>query len=102
MKSAGQLATPNDEQACNLQMVFIEEEFYELLHAYSNLRREDVIKEACDVIWVTYGLLHAMDVDIDEAFCRVSDSNHSKIPFTFKDGKVQKGPNYQAPVLSDL
>tara|TARA_R100000781_G_scaffold348_1_gene514 strand:- start:84 stop:467 length:384 start_codon:yes stop_codon:yes gene_type:complete len=102
MKNAGQLAIPNDEEACNLQMVFVEEEFYELLHAYSNLGREDIIKEACDVIWVTYGLLLAMGVDVDEAFERVYDSNQSKLPFTYKDGKVQKGPNYQKPDLSKL
>ena len=83
-------------------MVFIEEEFYELLHAHSNLKREDVIKEACDVIWVTYGLLHSMGVDIDEAFDKVSDSNNSKLPFTYKEGKVQKGPNYKKPNLSEL
>ncbi len=102
MKNAGQLAIPNDEEVCNLQMVFIEEEFYELLHAYSNLSREEIIKEACDVIWVTYGLLHAMGVNIDEAFERVFDSNQSKLPFTYKNGKVQKGPNYQKPDLSKL
>ena len=102
MKNAGQLATPNDEEACNLQMVFIEEEFYELLHAFNNLKREDVIKEACDVIWVTYGLLHSMGVDVDEAFDKVSDSNNSKLPFTYKNGKVQKGPNYNKPDLSKL
>ena len=102
MQSAGQLATPNAEEACNLQMVFIEEEFYELLHAHSNLKREDVIKEACDVIWVTYGLLHSMGVDIDEAFDKVSDSNNSKLPFTYKEGKVQKGPNYKKHNMSEL
>ena len=83
-------------------MVFIEEEFYELLHAFNNLKREDVIKEACDVIWVTYGLLHSMGVDVDEAFDKVSDSNNSKLPFTYKNGKVQKGPNYNKPDLSKL
>ena len=102
MKSAGQLATPNDQEACNLQMVFIEEECYELLHAYNNLGREDIIKEACDVIWVTYGLLHSMGVNVDEAFDRVSESNNSKLPFTFKNGKVQKGPNYKKPDLKAL
>ena len=102
MESAGQLATANDEEACNLQMVFVEEEFYELLHSYNNLGREDVIKEACDLIWVTYGLLHAMGVDANTAFGKVSDSNMSKIPFTYKDGKVQKGPNYRKPNLKDL
>tara|TARA_R100000781_G_scaffold109858_1_gene74995 strand:+ start:243 stop:494 length:252 start_codon:yes stop_codon:yes gene_type:complete len=83
-------------------MVFVEEEFYELLHAYSNLQRSDVIKEAVDLIWVTYGLLHSMGVDIDEAFEKVSNSNNSKLPFTYKNGKVQKGPNYKKPNLSAL
>ena len=83
-------------------MVFIEEEFYELLHAHSNLKREDVIKEACDLIWVTYGLLHSMGVDVDTAFGKVSDSNMTKLPFTYKEGKVQKGPNYRKPDLSKL
>ena len=102
MRLAGQLATTDNEDTKDLQMLFIEEEFYELLHSYNNLSREDVIKEACDLIWVTYGLLHAMGVDTDTAFGKVSDSNMSKIPFTYKDGKVQKGPNYRKPNLKDL
>ena len=101
MESAGQLATL-DEDAKDLQMTFIEEEFYELLHAYNNLGREDIIKEATDVLWVTYGLLHTMGVDVEQAFVRLYDSNVSKLPFTFKDGKVQKGPNYKKPHLHDL
>jgi NTP pyrophosphatase (non-canonical NTP hydrolase) len=101
MESAGQLVT-TDEDSKDLQMTFIEEEFYELLHAYNNLDRCDIIKEATDLIWVVYGLLHIMDVDVDEAFKRLFDSNNSKLPFTFKDGKVQKGKNYQPPTLTDL
>jgi len=89
-------------EAQNLQMIFIEEEFYELLHAYNNLNHEDIIKEACDLIWVTYGLLHTMGVDTDEAFKRIAESNNTKLPFTFIDGKVQKGPNYKPPTLTDL
>ena len=101
MESAGQLATL-DEDAKDLQMTFIEEEFYELLHAYNSLGREDIIKEATDVLWVTYGLLHTMGVDVEQAFVRLYDSNVSKLPFTYKDGKVQKGPNYKKPHLHDL
>ena len=41
-------------------------------------------------------------VNIDEAFGRVFDSNQTKLPFTFKNGKVQKGPNYQKPYLKEL
>ena len=101
MESAGQLATL-DEDAKDLQMTFIEEEFYELLHAYNNLGREDIIKEATDVLWVTYGLLHTMGVDVEQAFVRLYDSNVSKLPFSYKDGKVQKGSNYKKPQLYDL
>ena len=124
MESAGQLATPEmveafddlpqkstkledafcdqNSEAQDLQMTFIEEEFYELLHAYNQLDREDIIKEAADVLWVTYGLLHTMGVDVEQAFVRLYDSNVSKLPFTFKDGKVQKGPNYKKPHLHAL
>ena len=107
MQSAGQLATPDQDVDASVslqdhQMTYIEEEFYELLHAYNTLGRSDVIKEAIDLIWVTYGLLHIMGVDTDQAFSKVAESNQSKIPFTYKDGKVQKGPNYQKPDLSKL
>ena len=107
MESAGQLVTADDDSDAyvalqDTQMTYIEEEFYELLHAYNNLDRSDVIKEACDLIWVVYGLLHTMGVDTDEAFGRVADSNISKLPFTYKNGKVQKGPNYRKPTLKDL
>jgi len=107
MQNAGQLVTreQNSEAYVELQdnqMSYIEEEFYELLHAYNNLERSDVIKEATDVLWVTYGLLHTMGVDVEQAFVRLTDSNVSKLPFTYKDGKVQKGPNYKKPHLNDL
>ena len=59
-------------------------------------------KEAVDLIWTAYGFLHLLGVDPDEAFDRIYASNQTKIPFEFKDGKVQKGKNYVPPVLSDL
>ena len=102
MQLAGQLATTKNEDAKDLQMVFIEEEFYELLHAYNTLEREDIIKEATDLIWTVYGLLHLLDVDTEEAFDRLHASNMSKLPFTYKNGKVQKGKNYVKPYLRDL
>tara|TARA_Y100001951_G_scaffold88923_1_gene80859 strand:+ start:898 stop:1296 length:399 start_codon:yes stop_codon:yes gene_type:complete len=107
MESAGQLVTAKQDtdafvELQDNQMTYVEEEFYELLHAYNNLDREDVIKEACDLIWVAYGLLHTMGVDTDTAFGKVSDSNMSKLPFTYKNGKVQKGPNYRKPNLKEL
>ena len=107
MESAGQLVTAKQDtdsyvELQDNQMTYVEEEFYELLHAYNNLDRKEVIKEACDLIWVAYGLLHTMGVDTDIAFGKVSDSNMSKLPFTYKEGKVQKGPNYRKPNLKEL
>jgi phosphoribosyl-ATP pyrophosphohydrolase len=84
------------------QLNFVEEEFYELLHAFNNEGREQTIKEAIDLIWTAYGFLHIMGVDPDEAFDRIYSSNQTKIPFEYKDGKVQKGKNYVPPYLGDL
>ena len=105
MKQAGQLTSRNSTHSSDnkeLQLTFVEEEFYELLHAWNHEERKDVIKEATDVLWVTYGLLHLLGVDPDVAFDRLYSSNLSKLPFTYKDGKVQKGKNYVPPTLSDL
>jgi phosphoribosyl-ATP pyrophosphohydrolase len=101
MRKADQLTNPDVEQR-EQQLTYVEEEFYELMYAYRNESRAQVIKEACDLLWVTYGLLHTFGVDPDVAFRRVSDSNWSKFPFTKVDGKVQKGPNYKRADLSDL
>ena len=95
MQKADQLTNPDTER----QLTYVEEEFYELLYAVTNEPREQVLKEACDLLWVTYGYLHTLGVDPDEAFDRISVSNWSKFPFTKVNGKVQKGPNYQRCLL---
>jgi hypothetical protein len=105
MQRAGQLISPDSDEGLELQekqLTYVEEEFYELMYANRNEPRAQVIKEACDLIWVTYGLLHSLGVDPDVAFDRVYTSNWSKFPFTKVDGKVQKGPNYKPPTLTDL
>jgi phosphoribosyl-ATP pyrophosphohydrolase len=101
MLKADQLTNPDIEQR-EQQLSYVEEEFYELLYAYRNEGREQVLKEACDLLWVTYGFLHLLGVDPDDAFGRVYTSNWSKFPFTKLNGKVQKGPNYKPADLSDL
>ena len=68
---------------------------------------ENLLKELADVIYVTYGYAAAFGWDLDEALRRVHASNMSKLgddgqPIYRDDGKVQKGPNYQKPDLSDL
>ena len=107
MQLAGQLTSEDTHKNGGTifqeqQLAFVEEEFYELLHAFNNEDRQQVIKEAVDLIWTAYGFLHLLGVDPDEAFDRIYASNQTKIPFEFKDGKVQKGKNYVPPYLGDL
>tara|TARA_A100000164_G_C21197232_1_gene447829 strand:+ start:55 stop:414 length:360 start_codon:yes stop_codon:yes gene_type:complete len=107
MQQAGQVQNVNvtSEASSDLQkfqLDLVDEEFNELLDAFWEDDRIHIIKECLDLIWVTYGLLHLLGVDVDEAFGRLYASNQSKLPFTYKNGKVQKGPNYVPPFLKDL
>lgn len=68
--------------------------------------KEHVIKELCDVLYVTYWLAARIGVDVNEAFRRVHASNMSKLvegkPFKDASGKVLKGPHYRPPDLADI
>ena len=68
--------------------------------------REDLVKELSDLVFVCYQFAAAFNIDLDEAMFRVFESNLTKLddngqPIFREDGKVLKGPNYQAPDLSD-
>ncbi len=67
--------------------------------------REHLVKELCDVLYVTYGYGASFGIDLDKAFALVHASNMSKvgedgIPIRREDGKILKGPNYWEPDLS--
>jgi predicted HAD superfamily Cof-like phosphohydrolase len=68
--------------------------------------KQEVLKELMDIKYVIDGWCATYGWDADEAFKRVHESNMSKLvdgkPFKNEDGKVQKGPNYKLPDLSDL
>ena len=49
MQKADQLISPDDEQR-EQQLTYVEEEFYELMYAYRNESRAQVLKEAADLI----------------------------------------------------
>jgi len=57
----------------------------------------------CDVVYVIKGMAVSFGMDFDKAFKLVHKSNMSKLPL-IKDanGKVQKGLNYEPPVLEGL
>ena len=67
-------------------------------------RRTDLIKELSDLVFVCYQFAAAFNLDLDKAMTLVFESNMSKLdeqgkPIFRPDGKVLKGPKYQAPDL---
>ena len=98
----------------NMQADLIEEESAEFLNAAdqvfadpeNNKRREELLKELCDLVFVCYQFAAAFNLDLDTAMDRVFESNMSKLgedgkPIYREDGKVLKGPNYQPPNLAE-
>lgn len=70
-------------------------------------RKAELLKELCDLNYVLSGTAVVFGLDLEEAFCRVHDSNMSKLgpdgkPIYRDDGKVLKGQNYKPPYLEDL
>ena len=95
------------------QRTLIVEEFKEFLDAESQLlhgftiNASDCLKELADLVYVCYQYAENLGWDLDEALNRVHESNMTKLgedgqPIRRHDGKVLKGPNYQAPDLTDL
>ena len=87
-----------------LRIKLVSEEFDEVCASESD---DNLLKELADLVYVTYGYDAAFGWDLDEAVRRVHASNMSKLdengdPLYRNDGKVMKGPNYEAPDLSDL
>ena len=96
--------TKEEANVINLRRKLIAEEFRELMEAPF---LDDVMKEACDLLYVVLGMFVEFGWDVEEAFSRVHDSNMSKLgedgkPIHREDGKVLKGPNYKQADLSDL
>ena len=99
----------------DLQLRLVDEESKELLDAADEVfadpenpgKREEVLKELSDLVYVCYQFAAAFNLDLDGAMERVYQSNMSKLddngePIFRSDGKVLKGPNYIPPDLSDL
>ncbi len=101
-----------DPDLVRLRMRLLREEFEEamdelakLVHVktYDEARPilRDLLKELCDVRYVTEGAAVSLGLPIDEAYAEVHASNMSKLgedglPIYREDGKVLKGPKYFA------
>lgn len=69
-------------------------------------RREEMVKELSDLVFVCYQFAATYGIDLDKAMTLVYESNLSKLdeqgkPIYREDGKVLKGPNYVPPNLAD-
>jgi predicted HAD superfamily Cof-like phosphohydrolase len=90
-----------------MQRDLIVEEFKEFMYAATEEGYEAELKELADLIYVCFQYAENMEWDLEEAMKRVHKSNLSKLgldgkPIRRRDGKIQKGPQYQPPNLSDL
>ena len=105
---------PYSKELMNFRLRLIFEEIQELASAAldietttnteeRNVMMQDLLKEMCDVVYVIKGMAVSFGMDFDKAFELVHKSNMSKLPL-IKDanGKVQKGLNYEPPVLEGL
>ena len=89
-----------------LLVSMIEEEVNELKDAVEEYRIVDIVDALCDILYTTLGAAIRWDVDIQEAFNRVHDSNMSKLVdghfLKNEDGKVIKPKSYQPPDFEDV
>ena len=88
-----------------LRIDLIKEELDELQEAMKNNDLLEVADALTDILYLTYGAVHAFGVDLDKCFDEVQNSNMSKLgengePIYNESGKVMKGPNYFKPDLS--
>jgi len=102
------------KQLWDMQVGLIEEESKEFIEAAGECfadpenpdRREELVKELSDLVFVCYQFAAAFNLNLDRAMRLVFESNMSKLdeqgnPIFRADGKVLKGPNYAPPQLSE-
>ena len=105
---------PYSKELMDFRLRLLFEEIQELASAAldieTNLDKEerhvmmqDLLKEMCDVVYVIKGMAVSFGMDFDKAFELVHKSNMSKLPLIkHANGKVQKGLNYEPPILEQL
>ena len=98
----------------DMQLRLIAEEGHEFMIAADECfadpentdRREELVKELSDLVFVCYQFAATYGIDLDKAMQLVYESNLSKLdeqgkPIYREDGKVLKGPSYLPPNLAD-
>lgn len=94
-----------DPDSMKLRRKLTAQEAQELLDAFDSGNMWDIAHELADVVYVCYGSAWSMNIDLDAALRAVHKANMTKIgpdgPVFDADGKVQKGPHYRAPDMSE-
>ena len=105
---------PYSKELMNFRLQLFFEEIQELATAALDVEEAEdtleravlmqkLLKEMCDVVYVIKGMAVSFGMDFEEAFKLVHKSNMSKLPLLKDaDGKVQKGLNYEPPMLEGL
>jgi predicted HAD superfamily Cof-like phosphohydrolase len=96
-----------DQSLRDLRMELIYSELFELEDALDDKDIIEVADGLTDILYVVYGMGHALGIDLDKCFEEVHNSNMSKLgengePIYREDGKVLKGPNYFKPNLEKI
>ena len=105
MDAAGH-TQPNDDTILPLYLDFVDEEYAEVREAAEKGEAGELLKELCDLLWVTAGAIHAMGVDPQDAWTLLAVSNLTKInPKTGEcdrraDGKILKPEGWEKPDFS--
>lgn len=96
---------PDSERDLRIRLIF--EEAQEFAEASRDADLVEIADALADLVYVVYGAALHYGLDLDDAIAEVHRANMSKISrrgeATMRsDGKVLKGPSYQAPQLDSL
>lgn len=108
MMACGQTVGQNNPEQFSLYLNLISEEVRELAEAAEANDAVEIFDALLDIIVVCIGAGHSLGLPMQAGWEEVVRSNMSKVdPATGKvlrreDGKIMKGPYYQAPDLASV
>jgi predicted HAD superfamily Cof-like phosphohydrolase len=105
--------TPVSDERAAARRRLLEEEVAEAAQASAAVqldpsprRLAELARELADVVYVAYGTAITYGIDLDAVLAEIHRAIMSKLDEDgrpiFRDGKVQKGPNFRPPDLAPL
>ncbi len=92
-------------EEAHLRQALLDEEVDELRLAVQEGDVVGIADALADIVYIACGTAHAYGIDLDAVVAEVHRSNMSKLggvgrPVYREDGKVLKGPSYEAPQVA--